>query len=172
MLSASILSILNEQIGIEFFAANQYLQMAAFLQNKNLCGFSCYLRRQAEEERGHGMSIYDYILEQMGTVSIKEIVAPDNSWENVVTIFESVLALEQKVTALINNILKVASSEGDYATIEFMKDFIEEQIKSENEITCIVETLKLIGSDIGALLAFDTKIGGMNNGGLNIRAKN
>lgn len=162
MLSETILNLLNEQISTEFFAANQYLQMSAFMTNKNLCGFAEFLRRSAEEERNHGYGIYDYILKQMGEVKIDKIKEPENNWENCVTLFESVLELEKKVTALINNILKLATAEGDYVTIDFLNGYAEEQVKSENEITYIVETLKLIGSDIGALLAFNEKIGAMN----------
>jgi ferritin len=159
MLSETLLNLLNEQIATEYFAANQYLAMSTFMLNKNLCGFAKFLRKSAEEEREHGDGIYDYILEHMNDVNIGEIKAPENSWENCVLLFENVLALEKKVTALIHNMLKIASAEGDFVTIEFLNDYAKEQVKSENEITYIIETLQMIGSDIGALRAFDCEIG-------------
>lgn len=52
---------LNIQINHEFGAAYVYLGMAAYFESRDLDGFAGWMRTQSEEERSHGMRIYDHL---------------------------------------------------------------------------------------------------------------
>jgi ferritin len=158
MLSESMLSALNAQIKEELFASSSYLQMACWSSNQYLHGFHEWLKEQAKEEAEHAKKFIDYILHQQGQVKLDGANTPAQDWVAPIEVFEYVLALEQKVTALINNLMKLAVAEGDYATQSMLQWFVDEQVKSEHEVNCILQKLIMIGNDKAALLALDSEM--------------
>ena len=54
LINESLRNALNEQIGHEFYNANLYLYMCAFLRNKGLDNLAKHFEGQHQEETGHG----------------------------------------------------------------------------------------------------------------------
>ena len=158
MLSDTILNALNDQIGRERFAAITYCQMSCWASNNQLHGFHEYFEEQAKEEGCHAHKFINYILHQQGQVILKSIPEPTHNWANALAVFEDVIALEQQVTALINNLMKLSIVEGDFATQSILQWFIDEQVKGEFEVNTILEKLRMIGDDKSALLALDSEL--------------
>ena len=73
--------------------------------------------------------------------------------------FEASLAHELKVTAAINDLYLMATTERDFASFPLLNWFVEEQIEEEASVSLIVEQLKMIGSDRTALLMLDRELG-------------
>ncbi|MCX7726348.1 MAG: ferritin [Chitinispirillaceae bacterium] len=159
MLSKKMEQVLNEQVNAEFYSSFLYLSMAAYFESKNLKGFAKWLRIQSEEEYGHAMKIFDYILEKGGRALLMEIKSPPNYWEKPVDVFEKVYEHEKKVTSMINNIMALAEDEKDYATRSMINWFVDEQVEEEANSSYIYETLKMIGDSVNGLFALDHQLG-------------
>jgi len=75
MITKTVQNAINEQINKELYSSYLYLSMAAYFEDKNLPGFANWMYVQAEEERGHGMKLFEHLLERSGKVELKSIAA-------------------------------------------------------------------------------------------------
>jgi ferritin len=159
MLSRKIQDALNEQINAEFHSAYLYLSMAAYFQSINFEGFAHWMRVQVEEEKGHGLRIFDFINDRDGRVTLKAVDAPPAKWASPLAAFEETCRHEVTVTGLLNDLLKLAGKEDDAATQIFLHEFITEQVEEEKNALTIVRTLKRIGDSANGLIMFDRELG-------------
>jgi ferritin len=159
MLSEKLLNEMNEQIKHELYSAYLYLSMAAHFEAENLGGFAHWMKKQAGEEQEHAMKFFEFIHERGGKVKLLAIDQPPEEFKQPVDIFGAVLEHEQKVTARINGLYKLALQEDDYASQVFLHWFISEQVEEEKNATEILEKLKLIGDKGHALLMMDHELG-------------
>jgi len=158
MIGKPMQDAMNEQINKEMFSSYLYLSMAAYFEDKNLPGFSNWMRIQADEEREHAMKFYDFILERGGRVNLKAIDAPRTDWDSTLEVAEEVAAHEAKVTASINELYELALKEKDYPAQIMLQWFITEQVEEENNAAEIVANLKLIEERGTAVLMLDNRL--------------
>lgn len=149
---------LNEQVNAELYSSYLYLAMESYFQSISLSGFAAWMRAQVQEEMFHGMKIYDYIHERGGKASLEAIARPEEKWESPLIAFEHVLAHEQQVTGLINNLIDVALDVRDHAAKAFLDWFITEQVEEEATVGQIVDRLRLIGTDSSGLFFLDAEL--------------
>ena len=116
------------------------------------------MRIQADEERGHAMKFYDFILERGGRVLLKAIDAPKTDWTSSLEVAEEVAAHEAKVTASINALYELALKEKDYPAQVMLQWFISEQVEEEKNAAEIVANLKLIDARGTAVLMLDHRL--------------
>lgn len=159
MLSESLQSALNDQINDEFHAAYLYLSMAGYFEVNNLTGFAHWMRMQREEEIGHGMKIYDFVLDRNGRVELQSIDAPPRDYDSPLDACERALEHEKKVTGKINDLYDLAKEEKDYPTEALMQWFVIEQVEEEASALQLVEKLEMAGDDRAALLMLDSETG-------------
>ena len=150
---------INKQINAELYSSYLYLAMAAYFEAKNWLGFANWMKIQSREENTHAMKFYQYILDRGGAVVLGDIKAADTGWKTPLEVFEAVYEHELKVTALINDLFKLARQEGDSATESMLKWFIDEQIEEEAHSKQIVDKLKLIKDSANGLFMLDHKLG-------------
>ena len=155
MLNKKLELELNKQVNAEFYSAYLYLSMSAFLATKNLSGFSNWMKVQFEEEQFHALKLYQYILDRGGRVELEIIEKPKTKWKNILNVFEEVLAHEEKVTSLINNLVDVAMQEKDHATVNMLQWFVAEQVEEEANVSDILDQLKLIEGKGSGLFMLD-----------------
>jgi ferritin len=74
-------------------------------------------------------------------------------------VFEQVLAHEQEVSSLIEQLYRKATAEQDHATQIFLEWFISEQVEEEKTALQILETLRLAGDSNLGLLMVDRELG-------------
>lgn len=122
-------SQLNEQIGNEFAAHQQYLAAAVYYDGLTLPQLAGFFYRQALEERGHAMMMIQYLLDQGGPVEIPGVEAPKGDFADAVAPIELALEQEKRVTDQINQLTKIAREEADFASDQFMQWFIKEQVE-------------------------------------------
>ncbi|HEX2076132.1 MAG TPA: ferritin [Longimicrobium sp.] len=149
---------INDQINRELFAAYLYLAMSAHLDNEALDGFAHWMRLQAQEELGHAMRLFDYLVERNARVELKAIEKPPASFGSPLAIAEQALEHEQTVTEHINRIYQLATEQGDFATQVHLQWFLTEQVEEENSAETMVDRLRMAGDNRAALLILDREL--------------
>jgi len=146
---------LNKQINAEFEASYLYMSMSAYFESINLPGFANWMKIQAQEELTHAMKIFRFVNERGGRVLLTAVAKPETEWKAPLNAFEDALAHEQKVTAMIDNLVDIAMEEKDHASRSMLNWFVDEQVEEEANASEIVEKLKLIGDKGHGLLMLD-----------------
>ncbi|HKM49968.1 MAG TPA: ferritin [Candidatus Bathyarchaeia archaeon] len=159
MIKATIQKAINDQTRKEFYSYYLYLSMAAYFESINLRGFAHWMRVQAKEEQEHAMKFFEYIVERQGKVVLEAIDAPTAKWKSPMNVFEDAYNHERKVTESIHKIVDLAESEKDHATGVFLQWFVKEQVEEEGSANDILEKLKLVGSEKGAVFFLDAQLG-------------
>ncbi len=149
---------LNKQVNAEMYSSYLYLAMESYFQSISLSGFAKWMRGQVQEEMFHGMKIYDYVHERGGRAQFEAIAKPDTEWKSPLAAFEHILAHEEVVTELINDLIDVALDVRDHATKAFLDWFIIEQVEEESTVGEIVDRLRLIGDDSSGLFLLDSEL--------------
>lgn len=159
MINTKVEQALNKQLNAELFSSYEYLAMSAFFDSINLTGFATWMKLQSQEEYTHAMKIYDYILTVGGKISLTKIDAPSGDWKDSLDVFKATYKHEKNVTKMIYELVDLTLAEKDHATNNFLQWFISEQVEEEANAQKIVEKLKLIGDNKGALLMLDNDFG-------------
>lgn len=118
---------LNEQVGHEFAAAQQYIANAVFYDGRTLPRLAAFFYAQALEERNHALMMVRYLLDSGATPVIPGVSAPIASFENLVAPVVVALEQESRVTDQISALTALAREEGDYQSEGFMQWFLKEQ---------------------------------------------
>jgi ferritin len=159
MIAKSIEAALNKQVNREFYSAYLYLAMSSYFETISLRGFAKWMRIQAKEERAHALKIYDFLIARGGRVTLDAIEAPKAKWTSAGKVFEETYAHEQKVTAMINNLVDVAIKEKDHATFEMLQWFVKEQVEEEANASDILNQIRIVGDVPGHLFYLDHHLG-------------
>ena len=159
MLSNTVQTALNDQIKHELYSGYLYLSMAAHFESANLPGFAVWMKKQGHEEAGHAMKIYEYIHDQGGRVTLQALDGPPTQFGSPLSVFQASLEHEQKVTGLIRGLVELASKENDYATLNFLQWFINEQVEEERTVSQIAAQLKMIGDSGPSLFMMNAQLG-------------
>lgn len=159
MLSPKMLQALNDQINAELYSCYLYLAMAARCEVLNLSGAARWLEIQSKEEHEHAMKLYQYVNERRGEVKLQAIKEPSSSWNDLSELFDDVLAHEQYISKRINDLVKLAREENDYATENMLQWFVKEQVEEEASADAIVQRLKLVGNMPQGLFFIDRELG-------------
>ena len=132
---------LNEQIGHEFAASQQYLAIAVYYDDETLPRLASFFYQQALEERNHALMMVQYLLDAGATAPIPGIAGPQNEFGDVVEPVVLALEQERRVSDQINALTAIARQESDYTSEQFMQWFIKEQIE---EISSMSDLLKVV----------------------------
>ena len=92
---------INEQINKELYSSYLYLSMAAYFEDNNLPGFAKWMYVQADEERGHGMKLFEHLVDRSGRVTLAPIAGPQTEWKTNLEVFKQTQSHEAAVTASI-----------------------------------------------------------------------
>lgn len=146
MLSETLTKQLNEQINLEFYSSNLYLQMSAWCSHKGFDGCAAFLRQHASEERSHMQKLFDYVHETGGLPIIGAIEGAQSNWESVHEVFEATFDHEKKVSEAINKLVKQALQEEDFSTFNFLQWYVAEQHEEEHLFKSILDKLDLFAT--------------------------
>ncbi len=132
---------LNEQVGHEFAASQQYLAIAVYYDDETLPRLAAFFYAQALEERNHALMMIQYLLDAGEEAPIPGVDAPQTAFGDVVEPVALALAQERRVSEQINGLAGIARSEGDYTSEQFMQWFIKEQVE---EVASMNDLLKVV----------------------------
>lgn len=157
MITDRLQKAINDQITAEMWSSQLYLQMSYFLKNQGWDGFSHWMALQALEEREHAIRMADYMSDRGGIVKLQMIDVVPEGWGSVLEIFEHAYSHECKVSKMIDTIVTISTEENDYATENFFRTFVDEQVEEEATASGIVDKLKKAG-DAG-IFFLDSQLG-------------
>jgi ferritin len=120
---------LNVQIGNELAAHNQYLACAVHYDAQTMPRMAAFFYGQALEERAHAMMMVQYLLDTDSDVEVPAVPAPVNAFDDVIAPVALALDQEKRVTEQVNELLRIAREETDFASEQFMQWFIKEQVE-------------------------------------------
>ena len=163
-MSAALQRAMNDQIQKEFYASYLYLAMSAWFEERNYDGFAKWMRIQADEERGHAMRLYDFVLDRGGRVTLEAIPEPAAKWKSEFEVFEAARKHEEMVSTSINGLYTRATSEKDYAALVMLQWFITEQVEEEKTSTALAERLRRVGDSATGLIILDRQLGERTKG--------
>lgn len=158
MLSQAMIDKLNEQINLEFYSSNLYLQMASWCESQGLEGCQQFLRRHAQEEMQHMQKLFDYVNETGGMAIIGAIDAPPAKFSSIQDVFQQTLEHECEITRKINELAHTAFIEQDYSTFNFLQWYVAEQHEEETLFRSIVDKIKIIGLEGNSLYFIDQEV--------------
>ena len=120
---------LNDQIGNEFAAHQQYVACAIHYDSLTMPQMAAFFYGQALEERDHAMMMVRFLLDTDAEVRIPGVEAPETKFADVVAPVELALAQEKRVSEQIFALTRTARDENDFAAEQFMQWFIKEQVE-------------------------------------------
>jgi ferritin len=132
---------LNEQIGYEFGASQQYVAAAVYYDGETLPRLAAFFYAQAIEERNHAMMMVQYLLDADANVVIPGIQAPRSTFSDIVEPVRVALEQEKRVSDQINTLAGLAREHGDYSSEQFMQWFIKEQVE---EVSSMSDLLRVV----------------------------
>src|SRR3712207_2122761 len=98
----SVVAALNEQIGHEFAAHQQYVACAVYYDSETLPELARFFYRQALEERDHAMMMVQYLVDADAAVRIPGVAAPRSDFADIVAPVALALEQEKRVSEQIN----------------------------------------------------------------------
>lgn len=160
MITAKLQKAINDQITAELWSSNLYLQMSYFLKHQGWDGYSSWLRKHSLEEREHATRMADYMTDRGGIVRLQMIDVVPEGWGSILEIFEHSLSHEKMVSKMIDTIVTLSREEHDYATENFFRTFVDEQVEEEALFGDIVDKLRKAGES--GLFVLDHDLGARN----------
>jgi len=149
---------LNEQIHAEIYSFYLYLSVSAWFRNQHLDGFGHWMNLQAQEEMGHAMKLFDYLIERGGEVKLLPIEAPPASWESPADAVRNVFEHEKYITGRINDLVNISNSEGDHATTVMLHWYVNEQVEEEANADTLYNQAKMLEGSNHGLLMLDREL--------------
>ncbi|MGQ9732832.1 MAG: ferritin [Candidatus Zipacnadales bacterium] len=157
MLSDKMQAALNKQINAEIWSGYIYLSMAANFRRLNLAGAAHWMECQFKEELMHAWKLMDYIHDRGGKVTLMPIEAVPTEWDTALAAYQFGYEHEIKVSAMINDLVNLATEEKDHASTSFLQWYVDEQVEEEASFDEVVQKLKLVG-DGGGLFMVDREL--------------
>jgi len=163
MLNEKVLAKLNEQIGLEFESSNLYLQMSAWCSSNGIDGCAAFLREHAQEEMGHMMRLFDYVLETGAMSVIPALPKPRSEFESVGDVFGATYEHEKFITRKINELVATAFSEQDFSTFNFLQWYVAEQHEEEALFKSVLDMIEMVGIEGRGLFFIDREISALRD---------
>jgi ferritin len=158
MLDPRMAAAINDQINYEYYSAFIYLSMSAQFAALGLPGGANWMNVQFQEELGHAMKFFTYVTERGARVELTAIEAPMREWPDALSMFETALEHEQKVTARINKLADLALELKDHATHNVLQWFIAEQVEEEANAEEMIQKIKLTSNAPGGMFQLDNQM--------------
>jgi ferritin len=115
------------------------------------------MKCHSDEEREHATRMADFLTDRGGQVKLQMINLVPEGWGSVYEVFEHSLSQEKMVSNMIDKIVLHAVEEQDFATENFFRTFVDEQVEEEALFSEIVDKLKAAGDS--GLLFLDAQLG-------------
>lgn len=141
LISKAMNAAINEQVGNELAASNQYVAIAVYFDSEGLPVLAKHFYKQAAEERDHAMRFVKYLVDADADVKIPAVPAPKVGFTGAEAAVKLSLDSEMRVTKQINTLMDRAISEGDHSSKNMLEWFVAEQ---REEVTSMDTLLRMV----------------------------
>jgi ferritin len=162
MAAARFVERLNEQIGNEFAASQQYIANAVYYDSETLPRLAAFFYAQAVEERNHAMMMVRYLLDADEQVAIPGVPAPVSDFADIVAPVSLALEQEKRVSDQIAALMGLARDEGDFLSEQFVQWFLKEQVE---EVSTMSSLLAVVGRSSDAPMFVEDYLAREHGGG-------
>ena len=158
MLSTRLHEAINAQVNAELWSAYLYLAMSLDAESKGYKGVANWFYVQFQEEQAHARIFMNYLNSRDAKVELFPIDAVPTTWNTVLDMFKQTLVHEKKVTSLINNLAAIANEDRDFASINRLNWFIDEQIEEEESARDMIFTVGAVENDKYGMYMLDKEL--------------
>lgn len=158
MLSQKLHDAINAQINGEFWSAYLYLSMSLDAEYKGYKGIANWFFVQFKEEQDHARIFMNYLFSRDADVKLMPVEKVETSWESPLAMFKETLVQEKKVTASINNLAVIANEDKDYASVNMLNWFIDEQIEEEENARDMIQAFEAVEGNKFGLYMLDKEL--------------
>ena len=144
MISKRLHDAINAQVNAELWSAYLYLAMSLDAESKGYKGVANWFYVQFQEEQAHARIFMNYLNSRDAKVTLLPIDPVPASWESVLDMFKQTLEHEKKVTSLINNLAFIATDDRDFASINRLNWFIDEQVEEEESARDMIAAFEAV----------------------------
>jgi ferritin len=159
MMSQTVQDAINKQINSELGASYTYLAMSAYCEANSFTGSARWLRVQSQEEYGHAMRLFDFMLARNSKVDLKSLEQPRLEYKSLTEVFETAYEQEKAVSGQIEALYELVFREKAYPAVVQLEWFLNEQVEEEKTCRDIVAKLHMVGKDPSGLLEIDRELG-------------
>jgi ferritin len=138
MAAARFVERMNEQVGNEFAASQQYIANAVYYDSCTLPRLAAFFYAQAVEERNHAMMMVQYLLDADERVAVPGIAAPETQFDDIIAPIALALEQERRVSDQVAGLMGIARDEGDYLSEQFMQWFLKEQVEEVSTMSSLL----------------------------------
>ena len=117
MLTTASVERLNQQINLEQYSSNLYMQMSAWCDHQGYTGCAAFLREHALEELQHMYKLFDYVCETGAQAQLAAVAAPPATYDSLAEVFRLIYEHELMITRSINKLVAAALAEELAATV-------------------------------------------------------
>ncbi len=165
MLSANVIKLLNDQMNLEFYSSNLYLQMSAWCEQQGFKGAAQFLSAHAAEEMQHMRKLFTYLNETGALPVIGAINAPPHDFSSLKQVMELTYQHEKLITSKINELVGKTFEEKDFSAFNFLQWYVAEQHEEEKLFSAILDKLNLLGDDGKGLFLVDKDLANLATAG-------
>lgn len=158
MLSQNLHNAINAQINAELWSAYLYLSMSLDAETKGYKGVANWFYIQFQEEQAHARIFMNYLNSRDAKVELLPIEAVPTSWNSVLDMFQQTLQHEKKVTSLINNLAFIANEDRDFASINRLVWFIDEQVEEEESAREMIAAFEAVENNKYGMYMLDKEL--------------
>ena len=158
MMSRSLYEAINGQINAELWSAYLYLSMSMDCEAKGYKGIANWFYVQFQEEQAHARIFMNYLNSRGEKVVLLPIAEVKTEWDAVLDMFKDTFNHEQKVTSMINNIAAIAEQDRDYATVNRIAWFIDEQVEEEESAREMISTFEAVEGNKYGMYMLDKEL--------------
>ena len=138
----------NEQIGYEFAASQQYIAIAVWFDAETLPLLAAHFYRQAVEERNHAMMIVQFLIDSDHEVVIPAVEAPKTTFGDAREPVALALEQEKRVTEQIAALAALAREENDLVGEQFLHWFLQEQREEVSSMSALLDVVTRSKNDV------------------------
>lgn len=158
MLSQNLHKAINEQINAELWSAYLYLSMSLDAEAKGYKGVANWFYVQFQEEQAHARIFMNYLNSRDAKVDLLPIDSVPTAWNSVLDMFKQTLEHEKKVTSLINNLAAIANDDRDFASVNRLVWFIDEQVEEEESAREMVSSMEAVENNRYGMYMLDKEL--------------
>lgn len=148
LISTELEEMMNAQIGREFGASLQYVNIAAYFDADSLPQLAAFFYRQAEEEKTHAMKFVQYIIDAGGQVRVPAVDGPKFDFNSGKEATQAALDWEIEVTNQINALMDLAIEQNDHIAQEFLRWFVAEQLEEVSTMDTLLTVVNRVGTNM------------------------